>query len=64
MSKPPKSPPSSDIGGVSRDRKSRSAPETTGQAARDQAIAEDRDSKGRPDNGQAPAGNERPAPGV
>ena len=48
MAKPPTSPPSSDIGGVNRDRVARSDPRTGDRKAQAQLVAEARESAGRP----------------
>jgi hypothetical protein len=49
MSKPPASPPSSDIEGVDRDRISRTDKRVFDRKAQEQLDAENRESKGRPD---------------
>lgn len=53
MVKPPKSPPSSDLHGVHRDRVHRLSSSTMDAKAQRQMEAENKESVGRPDQGEA-----------
>jgi len=64
MPKPPKSPPSSDIQGVDRDRVHRLSPETFDAKAQEQLEAENRESVGRPDQDAADQPKDDPNVGV
>jgi hypothetical protein len=64
MPKPPKSPPSSDLQGVHRDRVHRLSPATFDAKAQEQLEAENRESVGRPDQDQADQPKDDPNVGV
>lgn len=64
MPKPPASPPSSDIGGVHRDRAHRLSPKTFDAQAQAQLAAENRENVGRPDQDGADQPKDDPNVGV
>lgn len=64
MSKPPPTPPSSDIEGVHRDRVSRRSAKNFDARAQDQLDAENRESVGRPDQDGADQPKSDPGVGV
>lgn len=64
MPKPPKSPPSSDLDGVHRDRVHRLSPRTFDARAQEQLAAENRENVGRPDQDEADQPKDDPNIGV
>lgn len=64
MPKPPPSPPSSDIGGVDRDRVSRRARVVMDERAQAQLAAENEENVGRPDQDRADQPKDDPNVGI
>lgn len=64
MSKPPQTPPSSDLDGVHRDRVSRQSPKNFDAKAQEQLAAENQENVGRPDQGRADQPKDDPNVGV